>query len=90
MAIIIASLLFPDNEWGKRISKAYALRFLELGGNITDEVTYDKNDKKINVLIRNILKIEDSIKRKSKIENILNKKCNISLTYLTLLIVYLL
>jgi len=69
-----SSIFYPNNAWGKRISKAYALRFLELGGNITDEVTYDKNDKKINELIRNILKIEDSIKRKSKIENILNKK----------------
>ena len=69
-----SSIFYPNNAWGKRISKAYALRFLELGGNITDEVTYDKNDKKINALIRNILKIEDSIKRKSKIENILNKK----------------
>ena len=69
-----SSIFYPNNAWGKRISKAYALRFLELGGNITDEVTYDNNDKKINILIRNILKIEDSIKRKSKIENILNKK----------------
>ena len=69
-----SSIFYPNNAWGKRISKAYSLRFLELGGNITDEVTYDKNDKKINVLIRNILKIEDSIQRKSKIESILNKK----------------
>ena len=71
-----SSILYPNNAWGKRIANAYALRFLELGGNITDEVTYDKNDKKINILIRDILKIEDSIKRKNKIENILNKKVN--------------
>ena len=69
-----SSIFYPNNEWGRRISKAYALRFLELGGNITDEVTYDNNDKKINILIRNILKIEDSIKRKNKIEKILNRK----------------
>ena len=69
-----SSIFYPNNAWGKRISNAYALRFLELGGNIADEVAYDKNDKKINTLVRNILKIEDSIKRKNKIENILNKK----------------
>ena len=69
-----SSIFYPNNEWGRRISKAYALRFLELGGNITDEVTYENNDKKINILIRNILKIEESIKRKDKIENILNRK----------------
>jgi len=69
-----SSIFYPNNEWGRRISKAYALRFLELGGNIIDEVTYDKDDKKINALIRNILKIEGSIKRKNKIKNILNKK----------------
>jgi len=69
-----SSIFYPNNEWGRRISKAYALRFLELGGNIADEVTYENNDKKINILIRNILKIEESIKRKDKIENILNRK----------------
>ena len=71
---INSSIFYPNNAWGRRISKAYALRFLELGGNITDEVTYDNNDKKINILIRNILKIEDSIKRKNKIKDILNIK----------------
>ena len=71
---INSSIFYPNNAWGRRISKAYALRFLELGGNITDEVTYDNNDKKINILIRNILKIEESIKRKNKIEDILNIK----------------
>ena len=71
---INSSIFYPNNAWGRRISKAYALRFLELGGNIADEVTYDDNDKKINVLIRNILKIEESIKRKNKIEGILNRK----------------
>mgnify|MGYP000686918482 CR=1 FL=1 len=71
---INSSIFYPNNAWGRRISKAYALRFLELGGNITDEVTYDNNDKKINILIRNILKIEESIKRKNKIKDILNIK----------------
>ena len=71
---INSSIFYPNDPWGKRISQAYALRFLELGGNITDEVTYDNNDKTINILIRNILKIEESIKRKNKIADILNIK----------------
>ena len=46
-----SSIFYPNNAWGKRISKAYSLRFLELGGNITDEVAYDNNDKKINLIL---------------------------------------
>jgi len=69
-----ASLLYPNNKWGKRIAKSFALRYEELGGKILDEVIYDKDIKTINKSVRNLLKIEDSINRKNKIQNILNTK----------------
>jgi len=69
-----ASLLYPNNKWGKRIAKSFALRYEELGGKIIDEVIYDKDIKKINKSIISLLKIEDSINRKNKIQNILNTK----------------
>ena len=69
-----ASLLYPNNKWGERIAKSFALRYEELGGKIIDEVIYDKDIKKINKSIISLLKIEDSINRKNKIQNILNTK----------------
>jgi len=69
-----ASLLYPNNKWGKRIAKSFALRYEELGGKIIDEVIYDKDIKTINKSIISLLKIENSINRKNKIQNILNTK----------------
>jgi len=69
-----ASLLYPDNLWGKRIAKSFALRFEELGGKIIDEIIYKEDIKSINTSVKNLLKIQDSIKRKNKIQNILNVK----------------
>tara|TARA_B100000035_G_scaffold142051_1_gene120847 strand:- start:4122 stop:5405 length:1284 start_codon:yes stop_codon:yes gene_type:complete len=68
------ALLYPDNLWGKRIAKSFALRFEELGGKIIDETIYQKDSKSINSSVKNLLKIQDSIKRKNKIQNILNVK----------------
>ena len=69
-----AAILYPDNSWGVRIAKSFIFRFEELGGNIINKASYQEGDKKINNTIRNLLKIEDSIKRKKKIEDLLNTK----------------
>jgi outer membrane PBP1 activator LpoA protein len=69
-----ASLLYPDNKWGKRIASSFSLRFEELGGKIIDEIIYEEDDKQINNSVKNLLQIEKSIKRKNKIQNILNVK----------------
>ncbi len=62
-----ASLFYPENTWGKRIAESFSLRFKELGGEIIDTSKYlisDKDDRKMNISIRNLLKIEDSMNRK--------------------------
>lgn len=69
-----AAILYPDNSWGVRIAESFIFRFEELGGNIINKASYQEGDKKINNIIRNLLKIEDSIKRKKKIEDLLNTK----------------
>ncbi|MBT3519707.1 MAG: penicillin-binding protein activator [Gammaproteobacteria bacterium] len=69
-----ASLLFPDNKWGKRIANSFSFRFEELGGTIIDVIAYEEDNKKINNSIKSLLKIEKSIERKNKIQNILNIK----------------
>lgn len=69
-----ASLLYPDNKWGKRIASSFSLRFEELGGKIIDKINYEEDNKQINNSVKNLLKIEKSIKRKNKIQNILNVK----------------
>lgn len=72
-----ASILYPENTWGKRISESFSLRFKELGGEIIDTSEYltnNKDDRKINISIRNLLKIEESINRKKRLEDILKIK----------------
>tara|TARA_Y100001980_G_scaffold9164_1_gene2404 strand:- start:1131 stop:2414 length:1284 start_codon:yes stop_codon:yes gene_type:complete len=69
-----ASLIYPQNSWGKRIAESFSLRYKELGGKIIDEVIYDKDMNKINDSVKSLLKIEESIKRKNKIQNLLNVK----------------
>ena len=69
-----ASILYPNNNWGERIAQSFSLRFEELGGKIIDKVVYNEENKSINNSIKNLLNIEDSIKRKNKIQNILNVK----------------
>jgi len=69
-----ASLLFPKNEWGQRISNSFSKRYLELGGKIIDKISYEEDSEKINNLVLNLLKIKESIKRKNNIQTILNIK----------------
>ena len=69
-----ASLIYPKNSWGKRIAESFSLRYEELGGKIIDEVIYDKDINNINDSVKNLLKIHESIKRKNKIQNLLNVK----------------
>ena len=69
-----ASIIYPKNAWGKRIADAFSLRYIELGGNIIDEVVYEKDMNKINKSVRSLLKIEESIRRKNKIQSLLNVK----------------
>ena len=69
-----ASIFYPNNKWGLRIAESFSLRFKELGGQIVDIAKYEKDDKEINTSIRSLLKIEESIKRKNRIQNILKIK----------------
>ena len=69
-----ASIFYPNNKWGLRIAESFSLRFQELGGQIVDISKYEKNDKEIHISIRSLLKIEESIKRKNRIQNILKTK----------------
>ena len=67
-----ASILFPKNEWGQRISNSFSKRFVELGGNIIDKISYEEGSEKFNNLVLDLLKIKESIKRKNNIQSILN------------------
>ena len=69
-----ASVLYPDNTWGKRIAESFALRFQELGGEVTNLLKYNRENTKINNSIKNLLNIEESTKRKNHMQNILKTK----------------
>ena len=65
---IVKHLYLTQKYLGKRIAKSFALRFEELGGKIIDETIYLKilNHRKINISVKNLLKIQDSINRKKR------------------------
>ena len=69
-----ASIFYPNNKWGLRIAESFSLRFQELGGQIVDISKYERDDKEINTSIRSLLKIEESIKRKNRIQSVLKTK----------------
>ena len=72
---INASLLYPDNTWGKRIGESFSMRFEELGGKVINTIKYEKEEEmEINKSIKSLLQIEKSMKRKDYLQNILKTK----------------
>ena len=72
---INASLLYPDNTWGKRIGESFSMRFEELGGKVINTIKYKKDEEmEINKSIKSLLQIEKSINRKDYLQSILKTK----------------
>ena len=67
-----AITLMPDNQRGQRAQMAFKQYFEQMGGEVIDSQKYN-NIKKLKADIQNLLRVNDSIQRKKKLEQILGR-----------------
>lgn len=60
----------PDNAWGKRIYSAFEIRWIQLGGDVSEQRFY-KQQKDYNPEIKALLNVDDSQKRYKSIRRIM-------------------
>jgi len=67
-------LLTPNNQWGERMRLAFEQQWQNMGGQIAGQQVYDPKTKDFSSIIKQILNLNDSEKRKRQIERILGKR----------------
>jgi outer membrane PBP1 activator LpoA protein len=60
----------PDNDWGKRIYTAFEIRWIQLGGDVSEQRFY-KPQKDYNPEIKALLNVDDSQKRYKSIRRLM-------------------
>lgn len=64
-----ALVIIPENEWGKRSLESFKANFNSLGGRVIDSITVSDN-KDLSKAIKNILAINESESRASRLKNL--------------------
>lgn len=67
-------ILTPNNHWGERMRLAFAQKWQDLGGQVVAEQTYNPKAKDFSDVIKKLLNLQDSEKRKQQIQRILGRK----------------
>ena len=67
-------LIYPNTDWGARISQTYRETWRELGGIVVSEISFDPNEADHSNSIKKALNIELSIARKNSIRTLLGTK----------------
>lgn len=68
-----ASIVVPDNAWGKRTASAFSARWQQLGGKVVRSVFANPNQDQA-AAVRKLLGIDQSQKRANDIKNLLKEK----------------
>jgi len=66
-----AAVIFPDSDWGKRLSKAFTEHYESLGGKVLTSIDYATNTNDYRRPIRALLSLDQSSIRRRKVENII-------------------
>lgn len=69
-----SAIITPDTSWGKRVTDAFRDRWLEFGGEIVEESTYDIKKSDYSLPIRQLLNVDESEQRKTALRRLLGKK----------------
>jgi len=69
-----AVILTPSGPWGDRVMQAFSQRWLEIGGKIVSQESYNPADKDFSRPIRRLLNIDDSRRRYRSLSSLLNRK----------------
>jgi outer membrane PBP1 activator LpoA protein len=68
-----ASIVVPDNAWGKRTANAFSVRWQQLGGKVMRSIFANPSQDQA-AAVRKLLGIDQSQKRANDIKNLLNEK----------------
>ncbi len=71
---INAVTLTPSGPWGERVMQAFSQRWLEIGGKLVSQESYNPADKDFSRPIRRLLNIDDSRRRYRGLSRLLNRK----------------
>ncbi len=71
-----AAVLYPDNEWGQRMLKAFSDHWLNLGGVVIRSQPYELDQGDYSQPIQQLLNITQSMQRRDVLEQKLNLKLN--------------
>ncbi len=69
-----AVTLVPTGPWGERVVQAFSQRWLEIGGKLVSQETYNPAKKDFSRPIRRLLDIDDSRRRYRSLSGLLNRK----------------
>ena len=69
-----AAVLFPENDWGKRMQVAFTDHWQRLGGILIKSQPYDPKAGDYSQPIRDLLNISQSMERKQLLQNLLKQK----------------
>ncbi|HID50003.1 MAG TPA: penicillin-binding protein activator [Chromatiales bacterium] len=67
------AVLIPEGPWGQRVSGAFTTRWLEIGGQVVEQQTYNASRNDYSAPIRQLLNIDDSRRRYRNLSALLNQ-----------------
>ena len=69
-----AAIFYPDSDWGKRLSQAFAEHYTLLGGHVINQADYATDTNDYRRPIRALFNLDQSSIRHRKVENTIGKK----------------
>ena len=69
-----AAIMAPNNNWGKRMKKAFATQWEKSGGVVVDTVEYDSSSHDFSDSIKSMLNIDLSESRKKEVSRTIGRK----------------
>ena len=69
-----AAIMAPNNNWGKRMKKAFATQWEKSGGVVVDTVEYDSSSHDFSDSIKSMLNINLSESRKKEVSRTIGRK----------------
>lgn len=70
---VYAAALYPDSDWGKRVFSAFRDRWLQLGGKVVEQQTYDQQRNDFSNPIQRLLNIDESQNRYRHLRRIIGE-----------------
>lgn len=69
-----ALVLYPEDDWGNRVHKAFAQAFQAGGGMILDAATYDSGQADFSKVIKRLFLMDAAEQRRSRLQGIVGRR----------------